>query len=410
MCDASVRRMTAAIYGDDATDRVGHPTGSMPGSVRAWCEIDGDALRANAHWLRARAGVPLVPMVKADAYGLGAVAVARALGAPFMATGTDANAPTKANATTNASSPPHAVPWALGVATIDEAEALRAAGATGRVLCTTPVLPDELPRLAAARVRPALHSADSVQRWRAIAPDLPWHLAIDTGMERAGVRWDRVAPLAEVLAEHPPEGVCTHFHSADVDDASRREQEARFDEALRSLPLPTDVLRHADNSWGVLARSPSPFDLVRPGYALYAGPAAHQELRTVLHVRARIVDLRDVPVGATVSYGATWTAARPTRVATIGLGYGDGLRRALSNRATLRLHGRPVPVIGAVTMDLTMLDVTDVPCALGDVVTVLGEDGQGGAVGLGELAAAGDLSAYELLVGWRLRLPRVYRP
>lgn len=409
--------MTASIYGDEATVRAEDRTGPMPGAARAWCEIDGDALRANARWLRTRAGVPLVPMVKADAYGLGAVAVARALGAPFA----DTDSKTRADAGTGVvtdggptrvtpSPPPGERPWALGVATVEEAEALRAAGATGRLLCTTPVLPDELPRLAAARVRPALHDADDVRRWHALATDVPWHLAIDTGMERAGVRWERVAPLAEVVGRYPPEGVLTHFHTADGDDASRREQEARFDAALRMLPLPGDVLRHADNSWGVIARAPSPFDLVRPGFALYAGPAAHRDLRQVLHVRARIVDLRDVPVGATVSYGATWTAERPTRVATLGLGYGDGLRRSLSNRATLRLHGRPVPVIGAVTMDLTMLDVTDVPCARGDVVTVLGDDVDGASVGLGDLAAAGDLSPYELLVGWRLRLPRVYRP
>lgn len=391
--------MTAAIY-----DGGGVPPDGVAGDAalddaamrRAWCVIDLAALRENARALSARAGVPLVPMVKADAYGLGAAAVARALGAPFV----DAPAPP----------PDLPAPWALGVATVDEAEGLRAAGAIGRVLCTSPVLPADLPRLAAAHTRPALHRATDIRAWATLAPDLPWHLAIDTGMQRAGVSWRDAAGLREVVAAHPPEGVFTHFHSAELGDGSRETQETRFREALDALALPAGTLRHAENSWGVLARARSPWDLARPGFALYAGPAADPALRPVLHVYARIVDLHDLLPGDSVSYGATWTAARPTRVATIGLGYGDGLRRALSNRVSLRLHGRPVPLVGRITMDLTMLDVTDVPCAVGDVVTVLGADPGGGDVPLEALAAGGGLSPYELLVGWRLRLPRVYRP
>lgn len=374
--------MTRAIY--DPSSGGGSPNDTD--SLRAWCTIDLEAVRQNVVALHTRSGVPVVPMVKADAYGLGAPAIAHAITSLGEAV------------------------WALGVATPAEATALRTAGIEARLLCTSPVLANELPELAAARCRPALHRAEDIVRWQQLAPSVPWHLAIDTGMQRAGVSWRAASTLRALVASHPPEGVFTHFHSAERPDGSRERQEALFRDVLAQLGVRTGTLRHADNSWGVLAREGTPWDLVRPGFALYAGPAADPALHPVLHVHARIVDLRDVEAGDTVSYGATWTATRASRVATIGLGYGDGLRRALGGRALLHLHGQAVPIIGHITMDLTMLDVTEVPCALGDVVTVLGDDGHGGAVTLSALAAAGELSPYELLTGWRLRLPRVYRP
>jgi alanine racemase len=357
--------------------------------------VDLAAVCRNARVLRARAGVPLVPMIKADAYGLGAVAVARALGAPFG----DRTTPVPADE----------APWALGVATPDEALALRAAGASGRLLCTSPPLEDELPELARARITPALHTASAIARWRTLT-EAPWHLAIDTGMGRAGVDWRAVASVREAVGRHAPEGVFTHFHSADRPDGSLGRQEARFREALAALPLPASVLRHADNSAALAARAPSPWHLVRPGLALYGVAHAPLPVEPVLHVYARVVDVRQLQPGDSVSYDATWTAARPTRVATVPIGYGDGYRRACSNVGVMRLRGRPVPVIGLVTMDMTMLDVTDVGAEVGDVVTALGTapDGEGRLPVL-DVAARAGLSPYELLVGWRLRLPRVYR-
>jgi alanine racemase len=380
--------MTAAIYDSPP----GVPAGAT--GRRAWCTVDLAALRHNAARLRERTGVPLLPMVKADAYGLGVEAVARALGAPF-----EGDPPPAGDADT---------PWALGVATAAEGEALRALGMTGRILCTSPVLPAERPSLRAARVRPSLHRAADIAAWRALT-DVPWHLAIDTGMQRAGVPWREAALLRDAVAAHPPEGVFTHFHSADRADGSLAEQEARFREALAALDLPAGTLRHVDNTWGVLARHGSPWDLVRPGFALYAAPAGDADLHPVLHVHARIIDVRDVAVGDTVSYDATWTATRPSRIATVAIGYGDGYRRALSNRGLALLHGHRVPVVGVVTMDMTMVDVTDVPADVGDVVTLLGTDAGGASLRLAEVAALGELSPYELLVGWRARLPRVYR-
>jgi alanine racemase len=258
------------------------------------------------------------------------------------------------------------------------------------------------------RITPALHTEADILSWRRLG-ELPWHLSIDTGMNRAGVAWNLAHELADVVAFHPPEGVFTHFHSAGDNELSRAAQEHRFADALRTLALPANTLRHVANSPALVAdasRSVCPtWDLARPGISLYGAPSVSElKLLPVLHVYARVVDVRHVEAGDTVSYDATWTAARASRIATVAIGHGDGYRRAFSNRGRMRLRGQSVPVVGVVTMDMTMLDVTSVPCEVGDVVTVIGE-----SLSLDEVAALGQLSPYELLVGWRLRLPRVYR-
>jgi alanine racemase len=365
--------------------------------TRAWLDVDLDAVRHNAAQLRARAGVPLLVMVKANSYGVGAEAVCRALGVPFSR------------------GPVHGggeAPWGVGIASLDEAAALRDAGCTGRIVCATPLLASDLPRARALAVRPTLHRADDIGAWHAQGGG-PWHLAIDTGMARAGVRWDAAAGLREAIRLTPPEGVLTHFHSADESLASRDEQDARFDEAVATLRdvLPADVLFHRDNSGGIASRmSGSPGQLARPGIALYAGMfAGALALRQVVHLRARVVDLRELRAGESVSYGATWHASRPSRIATLAVGYADGYRRHLSNAGQVLLGGHRCPVVGRVTMDMTMVDVTDVPCAVGDVATLIGRDGDL-ELSTEVVATLGGVSPYELLVGLTLRVPAVYHP
>ena len=244
----------------------------------------------------------------------------------------------------------------------------------------------------------------------------PTTAEIDTGMSRAGERWDAVAWLRDLLGErlraHPPEGVFTHFHSADEWPDTRMEQERRFRQALAELAgvLPAGVLRHAANSAGIALGEHAPgWDLARPGIGLYgAGPEAELGLAPVVHLRARVVDLRWVEPGETVSYGATWTAPARRRIATLGIGYGDGYRRHLSGRGTVLVRGTPCPVAGRVTMDMTRVDVTEVPCELGDVATLLGRDG-GHCLTVNAVAETGGLSPYELLVGLRLRVPVRHR-
>lgn len=368
-------------------------------SLRAWLDIDLDAIRRNADRLRAKAGVPIVAMVKADGYGTGMLPVVRALGGPFRGDPADVR---HLNA-----------PWAFGVATLDEAATLRQAGCTARVLCTTPLALRELADAKALDIRPALHRAEEIMAWSALGGGA-WHLAIDTGMARAGIRWAEASTLRLVLQEHPPEGVFTHFHSADLSDSSMEEQEQRFLDTLVALgsAIPSEALIHLDNSAAIARgrRCLVPQQLVRPGIGLYGAVATDMlALEQTVHLRARIIDLRDVHEGESVSYGATWRATGMRRIATIALGYGDGLRRALSNRGLAILRGQRVPIVGLVSMDMTMLDVTDLSagCAIGDVATFIGRDQQL-CLSTDDVAASGGLSPYELLVGLRLRVPRHY--
>jgi len=349
--------------------------------TRAWVEIDLGALCRNGAAVAARAGVPLLPMVKADGYGVGGLRAALALDALD--------------------------PWGFGVATVTEGDELRRGGITRPIVVFTPILRTEIDALRRADLTPALGDAAVMESWA--RPGRPWHLQIDAGMGRAGMRWDEVTAHRELLARATPQGVFTHFHSAELDDGSRDEQERRFAAALEALPF-RPALVHAENGAAVERRAPSPWSLCRPGIVLY-GVAGVEEgaiaPEPVMSVRARIVELRTLGNGEPVSYGATWRATGTRRIATVPVGYADGYRRSLSNRADALLGGRRIPVAGRVTMDMTMFDVTDTDAALGDLVTLLGRDG-GDEITLAELASRSELSPYELLTGFRGRLPRSY--
>jgi alanine racemase len=350
--------------------------------TRAWVEVDLAALRRNGAAVAARARVPLLPMVKADGYGLGATHVALAL--------------------------EDLSPWGYGVATVAEGEELRRAGIGRPVIVFTPIMRTEIDALRRADLTPALGDPAVIESWSRTGRD--WHLQIDTGMSRAGLRWDQVAQHRALLERTRPTGVFTHFHSADLDDASRDQQEQRFDESLGALPERPSLV-HAENGPAVEGRAPSRWTLCRPGVFLYGvatrigGPLVPEP---VAALRARIVELRTIAQGDTVSYGATWRAPGVRRIATVPVGYADGYRRSLGNRGVALLGGERIHVAGRVTMDMTMLDVTDTDAALGDVVTLLGGDGDD-VVTVSELAQLGDLSPYELLTGLRTRLPRVHR-
>ena len=348
---------------------------------RAWVDVDLGALLRNAQAVAARSGVPLLPMVKADGYGLGAVRVARAL--------------------------ERLEPWGFGVATVGEGEELRRAGITRPIVVFTPLLVGDFDAAERANLTPALGARDAIVRWQLTGR--PWQLAIDTGMNRAGLPWTAVDSLRGLLAVDAPQGVFTHFHSAERDDATRDEQERRFDSAIAQLPVRPGMI-HAENSPAVEHRGPSRWTVVRPGVFLYGvssgnSPAILPDV--VASVRARVIDCRTIPGGETVSYGATWRAEGQRRIATLSIGYGDGYRRAFGNRAHVLVNGRRAPVVGAVTMDMTMIDVTNIACEIGDAATLLGVDGSE-RITVNELAAVGELSPYELLTGLRGRLPRRY--
>ena len=350
--------------------------------MRAWIDVDLGALLRNARALAAHAAKPVVPMIKADAYGLGAVPVARALEAVD--------------------------PLAYGVATTGEGEELRAAGITRPVILFSPSRLSDLAHVRAAALTPTLATAEGIDAW-AVSGGGAWHLAIDTGMHRAGVRWDALAPLLDAIRRHPPAGAFTHFQSSELDDGSLERQEERFRAAVARLPERPQLL-HTQNSAAIARRSPSPWDCVRPGIFLYgvgSGPGAALQPEPVVSLHAAILEVRTIAPGDGVSYNASWRAQRPSRIATIACGYADGVRRHLGNRAHALISGARVPLVGVVTMDMTMLDVTDVDCHVGDRVTLLGESA-GVAQGVVALAAAAAISPYELLTGLRQRLPRLY--
>jgi alanine racemase len=337
----------------------------------AWLEIDLDALVRNAQVISRRAQAPLLPMVKANAYGLGVLPVVRALETLS--------------------------PWGYGVATVAEGAELRSAGIQRPVLIFTPLLPRELETAQQHRLTPTLGSAEAIAAW---APSgAPWHLAIDTGMNRAGMPWDAIDTQGQV-----PEGAFTHFHSAECGDGSMKLQLERFKAALAKLPARPRLL-HAENS-PALERltGPSAWDIVRPGVFLYGVGKTAEPVATL---KAHIVDLRTIAAGESVSYGATYRAASPRRIATLALGYADGYRRAFGNRGRAIVNDREAQVVGNVTMDMTMIDVTDVPCEIGDVATVLGRGGER-VLDVVTVAEDGGVSPYELLVGLALRAKRTY--
>lgn len=356
-------------------------TGIYDPRGRAWLEVDLGALRRNAEAVQRCAGAPLIPMVKANAYGVGVIPVVRAL-EPLA-------------------------PLAYGVATLAEGCELRRAGIDRPVIVFTPVLPGDFAALRNAGLTPALGSATAIAAWSETGA--PYHLAIDTGMNRAGASWRAVTGLADVVRAHPPAGVFTHFHSAELDDGSLEEQARRFDDVIDALGV-AGVLRHAPNSAAIVRSGRGRWDAARPGIFLYgvgSGRRAAVQPEPVVHLRARIVDLRTVEPGDSVSYGATFTAARRTRIATAAIGYADGYPRAAGNRARGFVRGAAAPVRGVVTMDMTMLDVTDATADPGDVVTLIGRDGAALQT-VEEVAVAAGMSPYELLTGLGGRLGREY--
>jgi alanine racemase len=369
---------------------------------RAWVEVRLDRLRGNARAVqqRLRSGAGLVPMVKADAYGLGMAAVVRAL----------------------ESLPDGSAPWAFGVATVAEGEALRATGWAGRVLVFAPAAPGEFARAARAGLTLCLSDLESVRRWaaaaEAIGRPLPYHVEIDTGMGRAGFLWSAAGqwgPAVGALAGNllHCEGCFTHFHSADEPDLGPTdEQWKRYGEALAALPAWAAGARtHTSNSAAIVRRGGYDCDLARPGIFLYGGGVgAGPGPAAVVAVRARLVLVKEVPAGASVGYGATYRARRPERWGTLAIGYGDGVPRSLAaGGGEVLIRGHRVPLIGRISMDMATIDLTDVPSAqAGDVATLIGSDGSE-EITLDDVARRCGTISYEILTGLRPRLPRLHR-
>ena len=357
-----------------------------PETARAWVDIDLGALVDNARTVSKIAGSRLLPMVKANGYGLGAVEVARAL-EPLD-------------------------PWGFGVATIEEGAALRAAGTDRPILVASPLLPDAIEQYLAHDLRPAVGDPVALRAW-CERTSRPFHLEIDTGMSRAGICWNDREALASINATLARavgwEGVFTHFHSAELDANSVELQWDRFQDVLGALPR-RPALVHAANSAAALRGQRHAGDLVRPGIFLYGGSAGGADPRPVAALRARVLAVRTVAGGEGVSYGATWRAGEASMIATLGIGYADGFLRASREgspatrpQRMVELSGRTVPVVGRVTMDMCMVEVLDRSVSVGDVATLYG-----GIVTLDSQAEASGTISYELLTALSPRVVRRY--
>jgi alanine racemase len=364
--------------------------------ARAWIRVRADALRRNYGRIRSSVGpaTKIIPMVKADAYGLGVREVVRALSSEG--------------------------PAGWGVATIDEGLALRDLGRGEPIIVCSPTVGPSVADALAARLELTVSSLEAVDEIaasaRAAGADARVHLDVDTGMGRSGFDWRTARDwLPKVLASQQLGlrwvGCQTHMHSADESEASVREQLTRLDEVLTLIggQLP-NLMVHVLNSAGALRLPALARAAVRPGIFLYGGRVGpgQPEPEAVVSVHARVVHVRDAEPGTTLGYGATYLAERSERWATLGIGYGDGFPRALGNRGSALVCGRRVGIIGRISMDMTVVDITGVPGVRGgDVATLLGTEG-GESITVDEVAELAGTISYEVLTGLTQRMPRVW--
>jgi alanine racemase len=369
-----------------------------------WLELDWDALKHNARAVQDYIGAErtLWAVVKADAYGHGAVQATDALLQAGVA---------------------HFI-----VASLDEAVALREAlpQQTFRLMTLyPPTTPDEWRTAAEYGVESVIDSlegyAQAYKTARQLGRALPVHLELDTGMSRLGLTLEEIPKSLEQFRADAPllwQSVFTHFACADSDPEFTAEQLRTFLEGVRRLRaggFPETPL-HAAASAGLLTAPDSLLNAVRCGLLLYGiaptGLESHPlcaQLRPVLSWRARVISVRTIPKGQSVSYGARFRAARPTRVATLSVGYADGYPIGLTNRAPIALHGKLVPQIGRVCMDMLMVDATELPeVQVGDVATLIGQDGAA-SVRVETLARLLETTPHELTtrLGKRVARPQV---
>lgn len=374
--------------------------------LRCWVEIDLGALERNLRNIRAALPpwIRYVAVVKADAYGHGmAQTVTRLM---------------------------HAGANMFAVANIGEAAEIRELGSGWPILVLSALLPAEDSQIIDYNVIPAVSSAGEVERFATLAKSanrvIKIHLKIDTGMGRLGVWHEEAASLARLILSKPElslEGVFTHFSSADADaefTALQRETFLATLAACEGLPLGR-LLIHADNSAGIdsLGRD-SPFNAVRVGLLQfgvrpYPGSLLGQiRVEPVLSFHSRIGLIKELPAGTPISYNRTHYLKRPTRTGVLTAGYADGVPTSLSNRADVLIKGKRCPILGRVTMDQIIIDLTDVPSAqVGEKATFIGiqsgEKGEQNAIGVEEFSGRAGQIPWEVFVSITKRVHRVYR-
>ncbi len=371
----------------------------MPSPRPTSAEIDLQAFRFNLNQIKRLIGPErgILAVIKANAYGHGAVPVGHVL----VQEGVE-----------------H-----LGVATVEEGTALRQGGLTAEITVLGGVFPDQHDQLIEHDLTPVLYNlnwAEALSKTVAAAGTrLPVHVKIDTGMGRVGFALEEAEQALTRIAELPAlqlVGVLSHFADADLQDRTFTDwQLQRFvalEERIRKRGMAVPFW-HLSNSAAVMKFPAAFFNMVRPGIMLYGYPPSESfpgkvPLKPVLSWRTRIIHLKEVPRGTPLSYGGTFVTRRRSRIATLPVGYADGYPRRLSNRAQVLVGGRRAPVVGTVTMDMILADVTDIDAlAPGDVVTLIGRDGAE-TISAWDLARWSDTIAYEILCCIGARVPRHY--
>jgi alanine racemase len=372
-------------------------------SYRCWAEVDLGALRNNLAWIRHRVGpdVRIMTVVKADAYGHGLKQIAALL----MQSGTDV----------------------FGVANLGEARAIRSVGRGWPILMLGACLPDEVATAIRDDVMVSVSSLDEARGFSKTASKLGrparLHVKVDTGMGRLGVSPGAALALVTGAAALPGirvEGLYTHYASVE-DDAgysqSQRTVFARLLAELRERGVAIAMI-HANNSGALLHEPDSLFNLVRPGLLVYGIPPVgarcstsdlRRQVRAALSFRCRVSFVKEISRGARLSYGGSFVAPRRMRVATLTAGYGDGYLRAGSNRASVVIHGQRCPVLGRITMDQTIVDVSKLRgVRAGEEAVLIGRQGRD-EITAGELADWCGTIPWEVLTSISYRVPRVYR-
>ena len=360
-------------------------------------KIDLDAIASNMDAIREKAGVPVMAVVKADAYGHGAVQVARLLQdkCAFFC-----------------------------VSSILEAMELRQAGLSTPILILGHTPADAFPTAIREGIRPTIYRMEDALALSKAAQflELParFHFAVDTGMSRIGFQvTEEDADVCARIANLPglyAEGLFSHFATADCADLSRAEQQAErfaeFDGMLRRRGVKVPI-RHLNNSAGLMNFA-TPYEMVRSGiitYGMYPSDEVDPgllALRPALQWLSRVTHVKTLPAGREISYGGTYVTKADTVVATIPVGYADGYRRNLSGRFHVLIRGQKAPILGRICMDQMMVDVTHIPgAAVGDQVTLVGSDG-GETIAMEEISAQADSFNYEFVCGISRRVPRLY--
>jgi alanine racemase len=374
-----------------------------PFAFRSWVEISLKQIADNFQAVREVVGpdVEVMPVVKADAYRHGAVEVSRTLASVGAR-------------------------W-LAVSNVEEGAILRDRGITARILVMADFLPAERDGLLDYDLTPVIHSLDDIQHWDRIAAkrDAPaaYHLKIDSGMGRLGTR----APCGEILAaitsaKHARlEGLMTHFASAANYDSSQTEEQLKVFESVCSELAREGVqpaFLHLSSTTPVAyGRRGAWKRMVRPGHAIYGyvspvargtAPQRLLDVRPALTWKTSVLAVKDLPAGALVGYGGIFRTTQPTRIAVLAAGYADGVPHRLSNKGQVIVNGHLAPIIGAISMDLTTIDVTHcLPIAVGDAVTLLGSEG-GVSIDAQQIARVAGTISYSVLCGIHARVKRIY--